>query len=114
MCLLCPTGPLEKMVWTCATHSETIDLHPRFADYRTASDMVILHLARITETMQYIESHTLPNGTVLKKFIRTGNGILSCRLLQRPGCHAFVIPGLSQHSDLYRRCLLYTSDAADE
>ena len=101
-CLLCPTGPEEKMVWICATHSETLDLHPGFTDFLTACDLVILHMDRIAQTMTYVTEHTLPNGTELKPFIRTGNGVLSCRLLQRPGTHAFLIPGLSQHSDLYK------------
>ena len=102
-CLLCPTGPSEKMVWVCAGLSEVCDLHPGFMDYKTANDFVIMHLNRVTDTMEFITEYELPNGNVIENFIRTGNGFLSCRLLQRPGTHLFMIPGLSQHSDLYKR-----------
>ena len=102
-CLLCPTGPKERMVWTCAGTSEIVDLHPGFLDYRTASDFVIMHLDRITSTMEFVKQYTLPSGREITNFIRTGNGLLADRLIQRPGCHVYVIPGLSQHSDLYRR-----------
>ena len=102
-CLLCPTGLGQKMIWLCAGLSEVCDLHPGFLDFKTACDFVIMHLDCITETMEFIDSYTLPNGKEITNFIRTDNGLLADRLLQRPGTNVYVIPGLSQHSDLYKR-----------
>ena len=101
-CGYCPTGPSEQMDWICLVNSETMDLHPGFFDYVTARDMITQHAAHISKNMTYVAEYTLPNGTKIKDFIYTDNGMLSTVDMKRPGTKLIMIPGFSKHSDLYK------------
>ena len=101
-CNICPTEPGVRMDWRCACNSELLEMHPGYVDFITSHDMLVLHCFHISLNMQFVAEYTLPNGTVLRDFIVTDNGILSDNDMKQPGTKLFMVPGFSKHSDLYK------------
>ena len=102
-CDYCPIATAQRLEWLCAAHSENLELHPGFLDFATSYDMLIAHAHHVTKDMQFIASHVLDNGLVMKNFIVTSNGFLSDTDLQKPGTKLFIVTGYAKHSKLYMR-----------
>ena len=102
-CDICPLDPdVRNTTWRCAVGSEALELHPGYMDFLTSHDMLVLHCYHVSNNMQFVPEFTLPNGTIMRNFITTNNGILSDNDMRRPGTKLFMIPGFSKHSDLYK------------
>ena len=91
------------MEWLCASLSEVLEFHPGYLDFGTSFDMLVSHSHVVTRSMEFVPSHTLPSGAVLKNFIFTDNGFLADTDLKKPGTKMFVITGYAKHSNLYHR-----------
>ena len=102
-CDYCTLAPDERLSWLCAAVSEVLEMHPGYLDFGTSFDMLVMHAYHVTRSMEFVSSHTLSNGRVLKDFIVTDNGILTDTDLQKPGTKLFMITGYAKHSDLYKR-----------
>ena len=102
-CDFCPLTSDKRLDWVCASHSETLELHPGFLDFNTSFDMLVAHAFHVTNNMKFITSHVLDNGVTLKNFIVTDNGFLADTDLMKPGTKLFIVTGYAKHSKLYKR-----------
>ena len=91
-CDYCPLALEQRLDWVCASHSETLELHPGYLDFATCFDMLVSHAFHVTKNMKFVDVHVLKNGVTLKDFIVTDNGFLA------------VVPGIWGSVRIPDRC----------